>query len=101
MLIDGSPNVDVGGGSTHPVVRRDNALWRTAPDTTRAALAATAAAASKLDAKRAALQHAAHAGAGLVKHDCTHCDTAVSVVAAPDQIDTQPHDALPFLAGSP
>lgn len=79
QLIEGSPNVFVGGSTTRGVARADAPGWRSdrgAPE--------LAAAASPHAATRAALQHAARSGAGLVKRDHEHCATDHGVAAAPD-----------------
>jgi uncharacterized Zn-binding protein involved in type VI secretion len=81
QLVEGSPNVMVGGTTNAGVARTDLANWRVDHGSvTHDDLAASDAHA----ATRAALLHAAHAGAGLVKKDCTHCDPTVSVAIHPD-----------------
>jgi uncharacterized Zn-binding protein involved in type VI secretion len=71
QLVEGSPNVMVGGSTNSATVKTDAAGWRVDPSSATAANAN--AAVDPYAAQRAAMQHAAESGAGLVKHDCARC----------------------------
>ncbi|HEY1548970.1 MAG TPA: PAAR domain-containing protein [Kofleriaceae bacterium] len=82
-LVEGSPNVDVGGASsTASVAKADRAGWTAQPDGGGAAN--TNAPADAYAAKREALREAASGGKGLVHHDCKACHEPASVQAPYD-----------------
>jgi uncharacterized Zn-binding protein involved in type VI secretion len=84
-LVEGSPNVDVGGGATTStaVAAAAKPGWRDHGAGKRAA-ANTNTAVDAHAAKRAALTDAAKSGKGLVNHDCTSCTRDSSVYAVHD-----------------
>ncbi|HEY3804895.1 MAG TPA: PAAR domain-containing protein [Kofleriaceae bacterium] len=87
-LVEGSPNVDVGGPvASAGVVATNRAGWTAQPGAGGAA-AANANAPDAFAAKRAALHDAASAGKGLVNKDCTSCHEPTTV-QAPYDADAQ------------
>ena len=82
QLIEGSANVIVGGTTSAGSIATDQPGWA------RQLKAAEQPAASATDLPsqptRAALQDAARGGNGLVKKDCTTCDSTMAVGAYPD-----------------
>jgi hypothetical protein len=83
-LVEGSPNVDVGGSaSSAGVAKTDRAGWAAQPSGGGGA-ANTNAPADPYAAKRAALRAAASSGKGLVDRDCTSCHEPATVHAPYD-----------------
>lgn len=84
-LVEGSPNVDVGGAtSAGATAASDRPGWVQHGRSSATSAANTNAPADRHAAKRAALADAAKAGKGLVKHDCTSCSHETSVGAVDD-----------------
>src|SRR5580692_363858 len=82
-LVEGSPNVDVGGSSSSAgALKTDRAGWAAQPGGGNAAN--TNAPADRYAAKRAALADAAKSGKGLVNRDCTSCHEPATVQAPYD-----------------
>jgi uncharacterized Zn-binding protein involved in type VI secretion len=98
QLLEGSPNVSVGGAATEGVTRSDLAGWRVEPGAATREMAHVVRDDPRAE-QRAALRHAAISGAALVNHDCEHCEGEATVAAVRDPIAEQANRDDDRLAG--